>query len=146
LRMLGCILVSFQITLREARNRRGKRLDALPPRMARLSDSLNSELCKMRCLESMARSRRRYGKWARVGHTGMERVRARDDGVSAPEFNDTPTPMLTRFASVKLSSMFQIPGLRCTLCIGRPVRRQRYRRRRSWKARCTSVRWVWRSA
>ena len=54
-------LLSFQIALREGRDRR-KRRDALPPRMARLSKSFNSELCKMRCLELMARSRRRYGK------------------------------------------------------------------------------------
>src|ERR1700730_19014498 len=60
LRMLGCIYF-FQITFLEAANRREKRRDALPPRMARLSKSFNSELRKMRCLEFMARSRRRYG-------------------------------------------------------------------------------------
>src|SRR6267154_225653 len=61
-RVLGCILVSSQITFREAPNRRGKRHDALAPRMARLSRSSNAELRKIRCLEFMARSRRRYGK------------------------------------------------------------------------------------
>jgi hypothetical protein len=62
LRKLDCIVLSSQITFREGRNRRGKRRDALPPRMARLSESFNSELREMRCLEFTARSRRRYGK------------------------------------------------------------------------------------
>ena len=62
LRKLDCIVLSSQITFREGRNRREKRRDALPPRIARLSESFNSELCKMCCLEFTARSRRRYGK------------------------------------------------------------------------------------
>ena len=41
--------------------KRGKRRAALPPRMARLSKSFNSELCKICCLAFIAKSRRRYG-------------------------------------------------------------------------------------
>jgi hypothetical protein len=62
LRKLDCIVLSSQIIFREELDRRGKRRDALPPRMARLSESFSSELCKIRCLEFTARSRRRYGK------------------------------------------------------------------------------------
>src|SRR5882724_6976741 len=55
-------LLSGNAPLFEEDGMAGKRRDALAPRMARFSESFNSELSKIRCLERIARSRRRYGK------------------------------------------------------------------------------------
>src|SRR5206468_4551811 len=55
-------LVSLLFRSPKTESKRGKRRAALPPRMARLSKSFNSKLCKIRCLEFAAKSRRKYGK------------------------------------------------------------------------------------
>jgi len=93
--MLTCILLSRRITFCEGRNRSGKKRDALPPRMARLSKSFDSELRKMRCLEFLARSRRSYGKSV-PNTSGTEQ---RQTGFNARrkmylDFNGTDSPFL----------------------------------------------------
>src|SRR5437867_10041346 len=61
--------------------KRGKRRAALPPRMARLSKSFNSELCKICCLAFTAKSRRRYGN--RIdGRNRCQRSTVRTDKIA----------------------------------------------------------------
>src|SRR6185295_4880663 len=53
---IGAGVVALHMTSREARIRRGRRREALLPRIASLSTSFKATLCRICCLDSTARS------------------------------------------------------------------------------------------